>query len=200
MAVSGRPSNALAPTITGMGNAALKAETATVRRMTEVCESIVDTEGAKFRLRSGSNGRRYPLEGRGNVRVFGSRDGVPLVRGAVRGIPEGFWVIVEEGSYQHIITSRKGRDGTTGLTRKNKAKARALGIGATTRRIQRGQSLGRLQPVRTPYGPRQFVNHPGHGPIGNPWGDAMAESEDRLPKVLEVESARRMVEQFTGRR
>lgn len=183
-----------------MGNAALKAETATVRRMTEVCESIVDTEGAKFRLRSGSNGRRYPLEGRGNVRVFGSRDGVPLVRGAVRGIPEGFWVIVEEGSYQHIITSRRGRGGVQRQTRSGRTASRFLGVGATTRRIQRGQSLGRLQPVRTPYGPRQFVNHPGHGPIGNPWGDAMAESEDRLPKVLEVESARRMVEQFTGRR
>jgi hypothetical protein len=180
-----------------MGRASLQAETATVRRMTDVCDSIVDDEGGRFRIR-GRTGQKFPLEARGNVKTYASREGVPLVRGAVRGIPEGFWAIVQQGSFRHIITSRKGRGGVQRQLRSGRQAARFLSVGATTKRIQRGQSLGRLQPVRTPYGPRQFVNHPGHGPIGDPWGKSMERSRVRLPDVLQVESAKRLVERFQG--
>jgi hypothetical protein len=180
-----------------MANAALRAETATVRRMTDVCDSIVDDEGGRFRIR-GRYGQKFPLEGKGNVKTFASKDGVPLVRGAVRGIPEGFWVIVQEGSYRHVITSRKNRQGQGRTTRKGRQVDRFMTFGQVTRSIQKGASLNKLRPVRTPYGPRQYVIHPGHGQIGNPWRKSMDRSADRLPQVLEAETVKRLAEKFRG--
>jgi len=180
-----------------MGRASLQAETATVRRMTDVCDSIVDDEGGRFRIR-GRTGQKFPLEGRGNVKTYASREGVPLVRGAVRGIPEGFWAIVQEGSFKHVITSRKNRQGQGRTTRSGRQVDRFMTFGQVTRSIQKGKSLNKLRPVRTPYGPRQYVIHPGHGPIGDPWGKSMERSRVRLPDVLQVESAKRLVERFQG--
>lgn len=197
MAVSGRPINELPATITGMGEAALRAETATVRRMTDVCGDIVDRHGFPYRIRSGNNGRKYPLESKRDVRRYATQAGVVLVRGAVRGIPEGFWQIVVNGSFPHIIAARKDRQGKGRTTRSGREVSRKLTFGQQTRRLQRGEGLGVLAPIRTPYGPRQYVMHPGHGQIADPWSGAMGESEDRLPQVMEIETTRRFLEQFT---
>jgi hypothetical protein len=63
----------------------------------------------------------------------------------VYGTPAGFWMIVDKGSKKHRIERKFGGKG------KNK--------------------YARL--LRTPYGPRPYVLHPGHGALGHPWDKAM---------------------------
>lgn len=194
---SGRALTELPAVLTSMGKACVEAELYTVRELTYVAGDIVDRQGRKFRLRSGNNGKKFPLEAKTDVKQYGTREGVLVVRGAVRGVPEGFWSIVMYGSYPHVITGRKDRQGKGRVTRTGREVSRAMTYGQVTRRLMKGQSLAKLQPVRTPYGPRQYVMHPGHGPIGKPWDLAMVEAGIRLPQVLDAAASRSLVRTFT---
>jgi hypothetical protein len=164
-----RPISALRPSILAMADAAQKANIQVIRGATKDLEVAVDTRGRRFRLR-GRDGRRYPLEARSDVKLFGDAS-KPV--GMVKGIPAGFWAIVEEGSYRHIIYSRRGRNGAVRITRSGKEASAFMTRGRVMRRQAGGESLGALQPLRTPYGPRQYVMHPGHAPIGTPWQASM---------------------------
>lgn len=190
--------NELPGVLTGMADAALKAETATVRRMTQVGTDIVDQHGRKFHIRAGSTGKRWPLEGKGDVQTFGTRDGQPVVRGAIRGVPEGFWVIVTEGSRKHVISTRRQRGAEVRYS-SGGAIRRSISVRQQNRMIGNRANTNRLAPIRTPYGPRQWVMHPGHGPIGQPWNLAMLQASQRLPQVAEYETSRRLVQAFTGK-
>ena len=158
----------LGPTFTAMSDAAAKANVATIRDATKELAVIVNAHGARYRLR-GRGGQRWPLAAKSDVRGFNTAGGDTVVRGSVRGIPEGFWHIVTYGSGPHIIT----RGGKRSLS-------------AKLRQFEDGELGSGLKPIRTPYGPRQFVHHPGHGTIGRPWEAAMAQG---APKVAETVAA-----------
>lgn len=144
--------------------------------VTKQMVAAINQEGAKYRLRSGSTGRRFPLEASSDVRAFERQAGGIVVVGKVRGVPPGFWAIVEDGSRPHVISTRRVRGKEVRYT-KGGAVRRNMGISTQTRRLMAGKGLGSLVPVRTPYGPRQWVMHPGHGPIGKPWAASMVRSE-----------------------
>jgi hypothetical protein len=75
----------------------------------------------------------------------------------VYGTPTGFWTIVDKGSKRHRI-ERKFK----GSGKKRYA-----------------------QLLRTPYGPRPYVLHPGHGPQGHPWDKAMVKVNAMPQSVFE---------------
>jgi hypothetical protein len=160
----------LGPTFTAMGDAAQKANVATIREASNTLALIVSAHGGRYRLR-GRNGQRWPLTAKADTRGFSTTAGATVVRGSVRGIPEGFWHIVTYGSGPHLIVRSNGR---------KKSRSSLL------RAFESGELGSGVKPLRTPYGPRQFVHHPGHGAIGKPWETAMTQG---APKVAEIVAA-----------
>lgn len=71
--------------------------------------------------------------------------------------PKGFWVIIEKGSKFHRIERR-----FTGSGRNRRARL-----------------------LRTPYGPRPYVLHPGHRSIAHPWEQAMMKVRTMPATVFE---------------
>lgn len=176
-----RPLSALRPALLDMATAAQKANTAVVRHATVGLGSEVSRRGRRYTLR-GRGGRQVPLTAATDIKTFG---GDPV--GRVRGVPEGFWAIIQYGAGPHIIARNVTRAG------------RRQSIKTTTRRAASGQSTGALQPIRTPYGPRQFVRHRGHGPVGHPWDGAMLEAPRIVGDALQEEQTRQLVAAFVGR-
>lgn len=169
-----------------MADAAQRANVAVVQKGTMKLAAIVEANGSRYHVR-GYNGQRVALSAKQDVRAFNGRSGT-VHRGAVRGIPEGFWEIVEHGSRPHLITSRKGRGGVGRVTRSGRTAARFFTSRQVLRRFAEGDTLGQLQPLRTPYGPRQFVQHPGHGSIGRPWAQSMLEGGKVIGETMETEN------------
>lgn len=75
----------------------------------------------------------------------------------IYGVPAGFWTIVEKGSKPHRIERRLAGRG----------------------------SNRRAQLLSTPYGPRPYVLHPGHGTQGHPWEIAMTRVNHIPPSTFE---------------
>ncbi len=157
-----RPLKALGPVIVGMGPAAQKASLDTVTKSTTALKNVVAANGVRHRIK-GRSGKHVPLGAMSNVKTFNDK---PV--GLVKGIPDGFWSIVEHGSPPHTIRPRAGT--------KRKAGVAAL---------------------RTPYGPRASVRHPGHRPQGRPWLTSMTEGRPIVRRIQHVEAATGFYKAFT---
>lgn len=190
-----RPLSALRPALLDMATAAQKANVAAVKAATDRVRAEVIRWGHRYTLR-GRGGKQVPLSASSGVRVFGSMDN-PV--GMVRGTPEGFWHIVQYGSGPHLITATKGRGGVGRVTRSGRVASRFYTPTQTLRRFGGGDSLGALQPIRTPYGPRQFAFHLGHGTIARPWDAAMELAPNLVGETLAYEQTKAMVAAFVGR-
>jgi len=182
----------------GMAEAAQDSRTFVVRSMTEGVERIVDANGARYHIKARGSRQPIRLEGRSDTAVFRTKAGGNTAVGAVRGIPAGFWSIVEYGSYRHLITSTKGKGGAQRVTKAGNA-TRFLTIRKTTKIASGGKgSLGVLGPLLIPgIGYRQFAMHPGHGPIGKPWATAMLEAEPVAHQINAIQTGVEMVRKFT---
>lgn len=188
-----KPIDALGPTFTKMGDAAQRGIVSGVEAGTTVLHRYVTINGAPYHIR-GRRGDKVRLTAKKNVRGFKSSQG-GVVRGAVFGIPEGFWAIVEHGSDDHIIVSRQLRKAQT--TRSGKVRT-SIGARTVSRRLEQGKSFSDVRPVRTPYGPRQFVHHPGHRPIGSPWERAMQQAAQPVADAINADEAKQLFRAFTN--
>lgn len=178
-----RPLSALHPVITEMATAAQKAQTAVVRHATVELGREVSRLGRRYTLR-GRGGKQVPLDAATDVKIFGQE---PV--GRVRGVPGGFWHIVHYGSDPHFISREVTRSGR----RQSIRRSVTVGFG------KKKGSLGALAPIRTPYGPRQFAFHPGHGTIGRPWDAAMMVAPRIVGDALQEEQTRQLTAAFLGR-
>jgi hypothetical protein len=111
--------------------------------------------------------RPYRIKGRSGRRVkLGVRvSGVQRLGGGgfgalIEASPAGFWKLVQEGAAPHVIRPR----------RRGRGKTRAA--------------------LATPYGFFAKVNHPGTGPIGDPWGRGVLIAKRKVPGVYERAYAR----------
>lgn len=188
-----KPIDALGPTFSKMGDAAQRGIVSGVEAGTTVLHRYVTINGAPYHIR-GRRGDKVRLTAKKNVRGFKSSQG-GVVRGAVFGIPEGFWAIVEHGSDDHIIVSRQLRKART--TRSGKVRT-SIGARTVSRRLEQGKSFSDVRPVRTPYGPRQFVHHPGHRPIGSPWERAMQQAAQPVADAINADEAKQLFRAFTN--
>lgn len=137
--------------------------------------TILNQNGGRHRLR-GSRGNRVPLEGKGDVKAFTTQKNGLVVVGKVRGIPEGFWNLVEFGRQRkYLVYSKKSKTGQLRTSRSGKVRQDFLTKKQVQRVFNRSQSLNMLKPILTPYGPRQYAMPGPHGPLGNPWARSMRE-------------------------
>lgn len=157
---------------------------------------IVTDEGSGYKLR-GARGNKVQLEGRSNVRSFLTSQRQVVVRGAVAGIPEGFWSIVEFGRQRrYLVYSKSSRSGQKRVSKSGKVRQEFLTLKQVQRRFNQNKSLADLKPVRTPYGPRQYAMPGPHGPIGKPWKMAMLRSQPLLEQDLVETAGAAMVRTF----
>lgn len=184
----------LDPTFQKMGSAAQKAAAEAVAKSTRKLSFIVNAHGSAHRIK-GRNGEYVNLGARADVRGWNNyaKNAVTWT-GAVRGIPEGFWVIVEYGSARHLMTTRGER--TTRSGRKVMGK---YAKGKTLRLFSEGHSFSDLKPLGNQaggFGPYQWVMHPGHGPQGRPWESAMAEGAPVIANEMAFTQQRELVRAF----
>lgn len=175
-----KPLSAMGPTFTRMAGAAQAANVETVSEATGDLWKVTVANGARFTLR-GRGGKQVPLTAAKNVRAFGAD---PV--GMVKGVPEGFWHIVEYGrGGGYLVAGQKrsgGRVGQRGLTK----------------RFDSDSTFGDLAPISTPYGPRQFARPGPHGSIGKPWASSMAAGRPLVARRLQMEETRALVRVFTS--
>lgn len=195
---STRPISAASPTFKAMADESARRTARMVKVICDDINRVVNNQGGKFKLR-GSKGTPVQLEGRSDVKAFSTQSEQLVVRGAVRGIPEGFWQIVEYGrGGDYLVYSKMSRQGTTGTTKSGRAKRQFLTRSQVDRRIAKGRSLGDLKPVRTPYGPRQYTRPGRHGPIGKPWETSMVLSQPLVMRDVAQVQGIALVRKFTG--
>ncbi len=158
--------------------------------------AVVDEEGSRYKLR-GARGNQVQLEGRSNVRAFLTSQRQVVVRGAVAGIPEGFWSIVEHGRQRrYLVYSKSSRSGKKRISKSGKVRQEFLTLKQVQRRFNQNKTLADLKPIRTPYGPRQYAMPGPHGPIGKPWKNAMRRSAPLLEQDLVETAGAAMVRTF----
>ncbi len=182
MALAGRPLSTLGPTFSKMGNAAARANVEAVERSTKKLGAVVNAEGSRHHIR-GRRGNKVPLGAKTDVRGFNSQSKGLVVTGAVRGIPEGFWHIVEYGSDAHLIWGR-GKSG------------RGLTVKGAMRRYSAGDPFNTTRPISTPWGPRQVVFHRGHGSQGKPWAASMRIGAPLVANEMQYEQQRALTKAF----
>jgi len=151
MPLAGRPISSLGPTFSKMGNAAAKANVEAVERSTKKLGVVVDAQGSRFHIK-GRGGARVPLSAKTDTRAFNNRANKVVVTGAVRGIPEGFWHIVQEGSGPHLIAPRGTIKGSGKRYFANALKAYENGT-TPNRAVKLGPNF------------RPIVPHPGHNTV-----------------------------------
>lgn len=179
-----RPLSTMGPTFAAMGDAAKRANVEAIERSTKKLGAFVNAEGARFHIK-GRRGNKVPLMAKTDVRGFNGRDGV-VFTGAVRGIPEGFWAIVEYGSGRHLITRRTDKGRTKKVTSKMLTS------------LAEGTTFAKGRPLFTPYGPRQWVDHPGHRPLGSPWATAMRVGAPVIANEMQYQQTRAMTKAFVA--
>lgn len=178
-----RPVSAIGPSITRMGDAAQKANVEVVRQSTIKLHRFVTTAGSRYALR-GRSGDKVRLSASQRVDLVGSNRAIV---GMVKGVPEGFWHIVEYGRHGgYLVASRTTRAGS----------ARRGGQRGVFRTFETGDSFGQLKPIRTPQGPRQFARPGPHGSIGRPWATAMAAGKPAVANELQAEQFRAQSKAF----
>lgn len=113
-----------------------------------------------------------------HIRARKTRKAIPLGaktakstagRAVIEGAPWGFWSIITSGSKAHRIERK------------------AIGDGKNRRAL-----------LRTPYGPRPYVLHPGHGSIGRPWAQAMTRVEAMPDAVFATPVAKILDKAWNG--
>lgn len=196
--MTSRPISTASPTFKAMADTVARQNARVVRVVCDDINNVVNDQGGKFKLR-GSKGNRIALQGKADVKAFATQTQQTVVRGFVRGIPEGFWQIVEYGrGGDYLVFSRTNRQGSTGTTKSGRAKRQLLTKTQVSRRLAKGQSLGDLKPVRTPFGPRQYVRPGRHGPIGKPWQTSMRLSEPLVLRDMAQVQGVALIRKFTG--
>jgi hypothetical protein len=171
-----------------MSKASADMRTLPVPPMTRATAKIVRDKGARYHVK-GRNGDRVKLVARGDVKDFGGS-----AVGRVRGIPPGFWRIVEEGSDPHLIVGRYRRQSGIG-PRRRKSNARRTVL----RILDSDSTFGASSPIRVGgIGYRQFAHHPGHGSLGKPWASGMTEAKDKIRREYESVLAKTMTKALTG--
>jgi hypothetical protein len=154
-----------------LANASVKANFEATKRTTERLRRLVDQAGSAHRIK-GKGGQPVTLSAKADTKGFSNSAGKVVVRGAVRGVPEGFWSIVEYGSGKHLMTARGGR-----ITRSGRAVAGRYTKTQTLKKFGEGHSFSDLKPLSAGRGSgfvAQWVMHPGHGSQGKPWERAMS--------------------------
>jgi len=166
----GRPITDMPVVIRHLREATTGIPEATVPMAAEAIKFAVKLQGAPYRLR-GQKGGRFAL-GATTEKASTGRAGEKSRW--VKGVPAGFWHIVEEGSNKHLIAGRHRKGSGNRFTAGG-------ALGAFTRGAERGDSFNMGNPVNvlghskgTNEGWAQYVVHPGHGPIGRPWKRAEA--------------------------
>lgn len=165
--MAAKPLSALGPSISALGDAAARANFESTADATRQLRVIVETHGKSYHIK-GRGGRKVPLGASADVRDFSTAGGRTVFTGKVIGVPQGFWSIVEHGrSGGYIITrSKKGS------------------FAAKLKKFEAGELGSGLKPLRTPYGPRQFVIGGPAGPLGRPWAAAMAQARKPVPDTI----------------
>jgi hypothetical protein len=153
-----RTLSAMGPTFTKMADAAAKANAEAVERSTRKLGAVVDTEGGRHHIK-GKGGKRVPLSSKVDVRAFTTTKGATVVSGAVRGVPQGFWSIVEHGTTGPYIIAPRGTIKGSSRTYFNRA-LRGMESGTLYRSRRAIKIGGNFRP---------FVSHPGSKPSGKPW-------------------------------
>lgn len=172
-----------------------------VRPLAEAIRDETARQGRRYKLR-GHAGKPYPLEARTEA-AMNSR-GISRRSRFVVGVPAGFWRIVEEGSNRHLIAGRYRKGGGRFTS---KGAASAFGFSRTTGAL-RDRGLDSAFNLGTPVnvlghskgqsneGWAQYVDHPGHGPIGRPWRRAMNRSEDIMHRIQREHATSTFVQAF----
>jgi hypothetical protein len=164
-----RPLSDFPKVLASMGSAASRLDVETVAPMTLAVASAVRLRGGRYGIK-GRSGAKVRLGARSNVRGFGDRVKV----GNVKGDPAGFWRIVTDGSGKHLIVGRHKRGG-----------GRQTVAGARRRFANVDNTLGNTNPIKLgAIGYRQYAVHPGHRGFGNPWGEAMSDSNRLVGPIL----------------
>jgi len=167
----------------------------TIKQMAEVTTAI----GSKHRIR-GRSGQRVPLEAKADTKGFQTRDNGLVVVGMMRGIPEGFWHIVNKGrGGGYIVHARRGRGGAQRITKSGKARGDYLTRKQVQKRFNQDKALGDLAPIRTPFGPRQWVLiRSGHGPLGTPWEQSMVRADQIVSAELTSQANAELARAWKG--
>ena len=190
-----RPLSALPDVLDKMAAAAVEATDEACRAATEAVYMTVKSSGARYHIKGRGGRGKFPLGASRDVKRFGKGQGV--ARGAVFGIPQGFWTIVEDGSKPHIIHGRKVARGkrqgrNAGIAVKRKA-AKAL----SSRFFGGNGGQTGANPISIPgVGWREYAHHPGHRPLGKPWEEAMAFSQRQVPEVVSATATKRFAMAF----
>lgn len=169
-----------------------------VRPVAEAIRDETARQGRRYKLR-GHKGGKFPLEAK-TERPRGQAGAASKRSMFVVGVPPGFWRIVEEGSNRHLIAGRYRRSSGNRFTAKG-------AHGAFVRGAMRGDddAFGRMgTPVNvlghakgtSNEGWAQYVDHPGHGPIGRPWRRAMLASQNILDDYTEAYSSHEFARAF----
>lgn len=189
----GRPITDMPKVVAQMRRAADTIPEEIVPRVSEAIKFEVMLQGRPYKLR-GHTGAKFPL-GATTEKASTGRPGEKSRW--VKGIPSGFWRIVEDGTNRHLIAGRH-RKGSGNRFTANGA------LGAFTRGAERGaDSFNMGTPVNylgnsrgSNEGWAQFVDHPGHGPIGHPWARAVARSDKIVEEVHEQYSRATLARAF----
>lgn len=168
-----KPLSALGPSISALGDAAAREAFSATQDATRVLRTIVVSHGSRYHIK-GRNGNPVKLSAYADVRDFKTSAGRTVFTGKVVGVPEGFWSIVEYGRSGGYIIARKGAvKGGKGGRLRNALKA-----------FEEGTLGSGSKPIRTPYGPRQWVIGGPAGPIGHPWESAMRQAKQPVPATI----------------
>lgn len=195
-----RPWEASGELFEQMADATLKVNRRFLQIVTAEMVTILNQNGGRYRLR-GSRGNRVPLEGKADVKAFQTRDAGLKVVGKVKGIPEGFWNIVEYGrGGRYLVYSRYGKGGKQRVSKKGKTMQNYLTTKQVQRRFNQQGTLADLKPILTPYGPRQYAMPGPHGPIGNPWRRSMDASAALLETELTTQQTQALIKTWKGGR
>lgn len=179
--MSVRPLSALGATVTKLGATAKATNVEVVRESTSALGKVVNANGIRYRLH-GRGGRRVPLTAAWNVRASGTNPA-----GMVKGVPEGFWHIVEYGrGGGYIVASRQTSSGN-----------RRRGGQASLIQAFGNEQLGQLKPIRTPFGPRQWARPGPHGSIGKPWASSMLAGRPIVTRINATTQARALARSWT---
>ena len=178
-----------------LADASVRANFEATKKATVRLGVIVNTAGSAHRIKS-RGGKPVTLSAKTDVRGFTQAAGKVVVRGAVRGIPEGFWRIVEDGSAPHLMTARGNR-----ITRSGRVVSGRYTKTQTLRKFGEGHAFSDLKPLsnRATGGNfiSQWVMHPGHGPQGKPWEQAMARATTGVPEIHHRIVGERLVDVWT---
>lgn len=199
VAKQSRPFAVAGDVFRSVADESLRANARYLEIVTRDMARVLSVRGGRWKIR-GTRGNRVPLEGKQDVKAFSKRDGGMTVVGAVRGLPQGFWEIVEHGSGRHLIYSRQGKGGAVRTSRSGRQQQNYMTRTQVKRALNKEQSLNRLRPLApaSRAWAAQYVVHPGHGSLGTPWAQSMMDSEGIVSRELSAVQTAAMITAWKG--